>query len=320
MRCFFQSMDIRKKSIFLLLAVVFSAFLFACTKKEEMKKSDAPYIFCVNTSETQVVGEQTKLESTKLDDQIQEFLKKLKQDPRNISLKKAIADDMELNEYTINSGDLCLYWTAAYTNYTGVSEVLRRAAIVKTFCQLKGVKTVEFYVSGQPLTDSNMDAIGFMTADTFIDNTGEQIYTQKITLNVYFSNKDGKALKKVPISVTYDASIPIEQLVLEQLLKGPEKIKGLKKEDLKRTISETVKFNKISVKENTCYLDISNDFLDKPADISDEVTVYSIVNSLTELSNINRVQFSIDGEQVLSYDDKISLGDSLEVNYDLIEE
>lgn len=84
------------------------------------------------------------------------------------------------------------------------------------------------------------------------------------------------------------------------------------------TMPSGTKVNKISVKDNTCYLDLSSDFLDKRDNISDEVTIYSVVNTLVELSNINKVQFSIDGEQVLLYNDSDNFGEPFERNLDLV--
>ena len=87
---------------------------------------------------------------------------------------------------------------------------------------------------------------------------------------------------------------------------------------MQATIPSGTKVNKISVKDNTCYLDLSSDFLDKRDNISDEVTIYSVVNTLVKLSNINKVQFSIDGEQVLLYNDSINFGEPFERNLDLV--
>lgn len=308
----------RKYGVLFLLSLFLLLLCSSCaSKKTESYKG--MYVFCVNTSETQVAGETYTLKEKETEDQIEEFLKKMKQEPKDISLKKAIPDDLVLKEYTLSEeGDLCLYWTTSYMNYTGVSEVLRRAAIVKTLSQIKKVNTVEFYVAGQPLTDSNMNPIGYMTADTFIDNTGEQGYKQRITLNIYYSNDEGNKLVKVPVTITYDASIPIEQLVMEQLIRGPEEIEGLTEKNIMRTIPSATKINKISVKENICYLDLSSDFMDKIPEVTDETAIYSVVNTLTDLSNINRVQFSIDGEQKLLFDDQISFSDPFETNLDLV--
>ena len=75
----------------------------------------------------------------------------------------------------------------------------------------------------------------------------------------------------------------------------------------------------MSVKENTCYLDLSDDFLKKPADISENVAIYSVVNTLTELPNINKVQFSIDGEQVMLYNEYVGFGEPFETNLDIVQ-
>lgn len=294
--------------------------LDGCTKKDKKKSNyTGSYIYCLDSNETKIEGEKYTIKSKNTDKMIHELLHKMRKEPETVSLKNALSDSITLDDYTLtNSGELSLYWTASYTNYTGPSEVLRRAAIVKTLCQVPDVKNVQFYVAGQPLTDSNMNTIGFMTADTFVDNTGDMEYTQNTTLNMYFASVSGTSLVEVPVKITYDASIPLEQLALKQLIKGPSSVGGISNTRMQATIPSGTKVNKISVKDNTCYLDLSSDFLDKRDNISDEVTIYSVVNTLVELSNINKVQFSIDGEQVLLYNDSINFGEPFERNLDLV--
>ena len=54
----------------------------------------------------------------------------------------------------------------------------------------------------------------------------------------------------------------------------------------------------VETKEGVCFVNLSKEFITKhPGGTSAEImTVYSIVNSLTELINVNKVQFLIDGE------------------------
>ena len=61
------------------------------------------------------------------------------------------------------------------------------------------------------------------------------------------------------------------------------------------------------------------DVLVNNAGISSEVTVYSIVNTLCELSNVNRVQFTIDGEPQEQYGEMDSFHSVLERNLDIVE-
>lgn len=291
--------------------------LAACSKKQE--NYTGYYIYCLDANETRVSSEEYTPAAKETEKLIRELIERMGKEPKDISLKKTIPDNVILDDYTLTStGDLCLYWTASYSNLSGVSEILRRAAIVKTLCQIPDISSVQFYVAGQPLTDSNMNAIGFMTADTFIDNTGDTAYMQTATLNMYYSNSQGTGLIEVPVQITYDATIPLEQLAVEQLIKGPETVQGTNRTELLKTIPEGTKINKISVKDNTCYLDLSSEFLEKRSNISDDVAIYSVVNTLVELPNINKVQFSIDGEQVLLYDDAINFGEPFENNLDLV--
>lgn len=307
---------------FFLLSIfgMLGLFLTSCGKGQE-EEYTGYYIYCLDANETKVAGEKYTPKKKKTEELLQELIHRMDKEPKDISLKKAIPDNVSLDDYTLEeAGNLSLYWNASYGNYNGVSEILRRAAIVKTLCQIPNINNIQFYVAGQPLTDSNMNAIGFMTADTFIDNTGDIAYTQTATLTIYYSNNQGTGLIEVPVEITYDATIPLEQLAMEQLIKGPDTIEGTNGKELRKTIPEDTKINKISVKENTCYLDLSSEFLEKRSDISDEVAIYSVVNTLVELPNINKVQFSIDGKQVLLYDDTINFGEPFESNLNLITE
>ncbi|WP_337473760.1 GerMN domain-containing protein, partial [Jutongia sp.] len=63
-----------------------------------------------------------------------------------------------------------------------------------------------------------------------------------------------------------------------------------------------------------------DEFLKKRTNISAETTIYSVVDTLAELSNINKVQFSINGEQVLLYNDTIDFGSAFERNLDIVDQ
>ena len=295
--------------------------LSGCSHKEE-PEYDGYYIFYPDANEKKVGFEKYTPKATETSKLVEEFIRQLQKEPTDISLKKAIPDEVKIDEYVFDeAGQLTLYLSSAYGKLNRVSEILRRAAIVKTLCQVDGVNGVQFYVSGQPLTDSNLNAVGYMTADSFIDNTGgETTYKQKATLNIYFSDRTGRSLVKVPVDITYDATIPLEQLAIEQLINGPESIHGVDQNNVYPTIPEGTQLNKISVKENICYVDFSAAFLTKRTDISAETTIYSVVDTLAELSGISKVQFSINGEQVLLYNDTIDFGSTFERNLDIVKE
>ena len=122
----------------------------------------------------------------------------------------------------------------------------------------------------------------------------------------------------MPTSVSFDGTISLEQLIIQQLIKGPESINGADK-SLLTTIPAETQINQITVREQICYVDLSKDFLSAVKGVEREVTLYSIVNSLVELSDINKVQFSIDGETVKYFGDSEIIFDiPLERNLDII--
>lgn len=315
----------KKTTIYIPLALLFivitvMVIFFACSREEE--EYTGYYIFCIDANETKVTYEKYTPKKTEGMDLIEEFLKQMQIEPTDMTIKKAIPDNVHIDDFILDDGgDLTLYLDSAYGNYTSVNEILRRAAIVKTLCQVPEVDAIQFYVAGQPLTDSNLEIVGFMTADTFIDNTGgESAYQQNATITMYFANKKGDALVEVPVEIIYDSSIPLEQLAIEQLIKGPNTIDGVSKGTVQSTVPKDTTLNKVTVKEHTCYVDFSEEFLNKLDDITAEVAVYSVVNTLTELPDVNKVQFSINGEQELLYNNTIRFGEVFSRNLDIVEQ
>ena len=61
-------------------------------------------------------------------------------------------------------------------------------------------------------------------------------------------------------------------------------------------INPETKIVNILTKDGICYVNLDSNFLTVINNVSTEVAVYSIVNSLVELDNINKVQILVNGE------------------------
>ncbi len=72
-------------------------------------------------------------------------------------------------------------------------------------------------------------------------------------------------------------------------------------------INPATKVLGVTVKDGTCYVNLDNGFLTQTYNVSAEVQRYSIVNSLVELSNINKVQIAVNGNTDMIFREKISL-------------
>lgn len=224
---------------------------------------------------------------------------------------------VDIREFQIKEKQLSLYFSSAYYNVQGIDEVLLRAAIVKTLCQVDGIEYVEFFVENESL---NIDGelVGVMSELSFMNSIGGDMEPQEKYVTLYFSDVSGSEMKEVTASLTYDMTVPLARLLVEQLLAGPEEIEDVNTSDVRPTVPDGTRLNSLTIRDNVCYLDLSKEFVNPQAEVKSEIVIYSIVNTLCELSDVNKVQFTIDGEQRQKYGDTKNFDAPFERNLDLV--
>jgi germination protein M len=206
-------------------------------------------------------------------------------------MRRTIPETIEVLGIKTNEAHLTVDFSKEYNSLSVTEEVLMRAAIVRTLLQCKEYSLVTFTVESEPLKTKDGSLVGSMTKDSFLENPGIQINTSKqASLTLYFASGDGRSLVKETREVHYSTNISVEKLVMEQLIEGP------KKQDATATIPVETKIITLSVMDGVCYVNLDNNFQNQNQEITEEVVLYSIVNSLTELSGVNKVQISINGD------------------------
>ena len=105
-------------------------------------------------------------------------------------------------------------------------------------------------------------------------------------------------------------NVSMEQLIVESLIHT---------EEFHSPIPAGTSVLKTVTKDQICYVDFSKEFLDPLENVSGEVTVYAIVNSLAERPGVNRVQFSVDGKPITNFRSNIDFSQPIGRNLDLIE-
>lgn len=297
----------------ILFFLILMIFLFpGCGKKDENEGKDRYSIYYLNREETEI-GEFAYYTQTQ--DPIKvlgELLTILGQSPENVNYNETVRNYL-ITAYSINGDVVQISVDENYKKLSPTTEVLTRAAIVRSLTQIKGIRYVNMKVGENDLTDSLGGVIGSMTADQFVDNAGNEINTyEKVELNLYFAAENGKHLVKVLRPLEYNSNISLERLVVETIIGGTES------KDLYPTVNPNTKIISIAVKDNICYVNLSKEFLTTPNDVLPEVTVYSIVNSLIELQNINKVQISVEGNNAVIFRDTIDLAVLFERNLDIL--
>ena len=72
------------------------------------------------------------------------------------------------------------------------------------------------------------------------------------------------------------------------------------------------------MRDGICYVNFNENFLLQKNEVTPEVAIYSVVNSLIELNNVDMVQISVNGDNSILYREKLSLTDYYEANMNLL--
>lgn len=125
------------------------------------------------------------------------------------------------------------------------------------------------------------------------EEIGEEQVRQTI-VSLYFPSKETNELNPEArlIDIKEIINNPYEKFI-NLLIEGP------KNEKNKKVIPENTKLNKNYLENDCIVLDFSNEFLNYSKEDEKEKTniINSIVNTLTELTEVNRVKILIDGNE-----------------------
>lgn len=233
-----------------------------------------------------------KLESTTLGQQVDEVLKKLTSDVESVSYRKLVPGDVEIVESKIaGDGTVTLNFNSAYSQLDTYTEVLVRYCLVKSLIQIDGVEAVAIYVRNEPLTDNAGNVVGAMTFDSFIEDfSNENDSMKSVELNLYFASADGISCVAETRELHYSSNIALERLIMDRLMKGPNLT------FLQRAIASDAKLISVYTLDRVCYVNFDSAFQTTVSGVTGNVTIYSIVNSLTELDYIDAVQFMVGGD------------------------
>lgn len=208
--------------------------------------------------------------------------------PQNVKLRSPFAEGVSLISYDIEDGEIELRMSDAYADMPEGDKVIARACLTLTLCDLEGIDSVSIFVGDVP------DVIGLRAEDIEIVNT--ELNPREKRIKLYFANQSG-VLKEERRNITVDGERELALYVMEELLSGPQD------PELYQAIPEGTRLLSLTVEGRTCIVDLSREFVDNrpESELEEELAAYSIVNSLTALTSIDRVQFLIEGKRLENY-------------------
>jgi germination protein M len=278
----------KKKIVGITMILLVLLMLGAC---ERGQKEGSYQLYYLNIDGTRLEQSFCDPEGENQADIAKDLLRRLGEDPEESDLRRSIPDSVEVKDVIFSGYSLTVDFGSGLYSMGPADAVLLRAAVVKTLVQIKGVSYVSFMVEGEPYKDKNGNLVGSMNADSFVENPGEQINSSvETTLTLYFASEDGTSLVPETREVHYSSNISLEKLVIEKLTSGP------KTAGLLSTIPTGTKLITLTVVDGVCYVNLDDTFRNQNEEISEQVVLYSIVDSLTNLESVDKVQISINGD------------------------
>lgn len=293
-----RAMGIYMKKLSSIIAFLLCLLVLCACGEEEVDEDKIFSVYYVSNSETKVEMHEHIMQATTPEGQLDELITCLSTMPEKLEYKAPLAMGFQVLSADFEDGKLSLDVDGAYSKLQPTTEVLVRAAIVRTLTQIEGINYVGIMVEGNQLFDNAGELVSWMNADTFINNDGNDINTYELAkVKLYFANETGDKLIAANREKHYSTNIPLERFVVEELIAGPSG----QLEGMYPSVNPSTKIINVMTKDGICYVNLDSSFLTVVNNVSTEVSVYAIVNSLVELSNVNKVQILINGEVPSSF-------------------
>ena len=216
---------------------------------------------------------------------LQSLLKRYLQGPQSPELASPFPQDMTLQDARVEHGVLTLE-IAGLESLTGLSRTLALACLVCTATQLQEVEAVAIAgIADIPLTRDD-----FLLYD-------DAATSDQVTVKLYFSDPSARFLVEETRSRTFSSTMEQLEYVVEQLLQGPT-INGTLP-----ALPEGTELISLGLSDGLCTVDLSRAFYENRPKTHGEarMAVFSLVDALTELEEVEQVRLTCEGETMADY-------------------
>ena len=309
----------RNIKILLLLSAVVLLAVCGCKKGSDteptaVKLAEGEYEVYYLTQDGFHLETEIRKTSGEQPEELARELVKIMQDPKERGHNCAFGSGVSLQNLRITEGVLNLHFSKEYNSLKSSREILARAAVVRTLNAIPGVDSILLYVEDTVFRDSNGRIPGELTAGDFELTFFENLASARLKL--YFSDAEGRELCEEEREVSYGFGTTLHEMVLTQLIAGPED------DSLRAVLPQDTQILSANLNNGICYVLLSNNVIGSLEElgVKPKTMVYSIVNSLTELANVNRVVIRFEGVEGEPFGEDLPLTDALERNLDMNKE
>ncbi len=252
-------------------------------------------MYFLNADGTGIEAEQHVIRYRDENELIRNTMSELMGRPSGSKRSRIIPGGTEIRHILIEDGNITVDFSKKFLTADSTRNVLAVYAVVKTLYSTGHARLVQVTVENNKITDPSGSELGFISA-LDINLETEEYISEMRRVRLYFGADNDKLMRE-DRTVKMTDQQPIEQYIINELIKGP-KVDGMVPLLSKKTVLLSV-----NVEGNNCFLNFKSSFLTENdgSHEHERLVIYSIVNSLTELESIARVQFLMDGRRVDSF-------------------
>ncbi|MFY9569086.1 MAG: GerMN domain-containing protein [Acetivibrionales bacterium] len=220
----------------------------------------------------------------------------LAEGPGEPALRKPIPEGTELLGISIKDRTAIVDLSGEFPGSSGLDEVTSRLSIVNTLTEIAGVDKVRLRIEGKDMIGPGGKPLGDMRP-ALLDEEGRPVPGEIKTVVLYFSDSQAMYLVGETRDIEIPAAVSTEEAVVTELMAGP------RTDDLWSAIPDDTRLLSVATKNGVCTVDFSREYIENSpgGTAAERMAIYSVVNTLTELEGIQKVQFLIEGKKEKIY-------------------
>ncbi len=195
--------------------------------------------------------------------------------------------------HSLKDGELSLHFNGVFATLSGVDLTLTAGCLARTFLKLTGAETLILTAEGTLL--NGQSSLRLTLNDLQIRDTSLDRLHRELT--VYYADRERRYLVGHEITLAPGAPEELPMQLLELLLTPP------RSGSLNSALPQGTRFQSAVISDGLCTVDLNPDFEGRRfySHPSQVLSLMAMVNTLTGLPEIDRVEFTVDGQLLSRY-------------------
>ena len=233
-------------------------------------------------------------EAAEFEEDVAAYIQDYLEGPESPELRTPFPAGTSLEKCTLEDGTLTLELSDAFFALSGIDRTLAAACIVYSMVELPQVE--EVVLAAPEGTGSDSLLATPLTPKSFL-LFDDSATSDEMTLKLYFSDAGARFLVEETRTRSFASDAEVPTYLVEELLGEPEKETSL------RVLPEGTALREITLDDGLVTVDFSQAFLENApkTHVQARMAVFSLVNTLTELDQVERVQILCQGKKIDDY-------------------